>query len=104
MARVLELDDYHCGECPYTVAMGNDLHCPILGCTVKKEGKCQVGVEKSKYDELITSELEEQRAEAVHEVNYLRDCVEELNEMITQLDDENQTLKATLSIEEMIKV
>ena len=104
MTRVLELDDIKCGDCVTLVKIGPDLYCPILGCTVKKEGKCQVGVEKSKYDELITSELEEQRAEAVHEVNYLRDCVEELNEMITQLEDEKRTLQASLSIEEMIKV
>lgn len=103
MIRVLEIDSYNCGDCSNAVTIGGVLYCPILCCEVKKGSKCQVGVEKSKYDELITSELEEQRAEAVHEVNYLRDCVDELNEMITKLEDEKQTLQVALSLEEMIR-
>jgi hypothetical protein len=104
MARVLELDDCHCDECPYTVAIGNDLHCPILGCVVKRVTKCQVGIDKTKYDEEVKLEIESELEESIHQCNYLQDSVSELNEMIEKLEDENQTLKAALSIEEMIKV
>ena len=103
MARVLEIDDCYCEDCSTVVKIGRDLYCPILGCAVRRVDRCQVGVEKSMYDELIKQELEDQLEEAIHQSNYQQDCIAELNEQIEKLDDENQTLKVALSLEEMIR-
>ena len=82
MTRVVLVESYTCGKCPYLVTVCETSWCPILGKDVSYYSHCKVGEDQQDYDTAVRKDLQD-------EVDKLSARVEEL--------------EVTLAIEETLK-